>query len=127
MDTAYVVAGGLTGFLVGLTGVGGGVALTSVGAGTPGSVLLMALYPLRLTAHRLVMTDLVHAIPLALVAGLGYAGSGMVDWHLLGLLPLGSLPAAVVGSHLAGKLTHRRLQVALAVVLVLAGSKALMA
>lgn len=107
--------------------VGGAVALTSVGAGTLGSVLLMALYPLRLTAHRLVMADLVHAIPLALVAGLGYAGSGMVDWHLLGLLLLGSLPAAVVGSLLAGRLAHRRLQVALAVVLLLAGSKSILA
>jgi uncharacterized membrane protein YfcA len=48
------------------------VALTSVGAGAPGSVMLLNLYPLRMTPHRLVATDIVHAIPLAVVAGLGY-------------------------------------------------------
>jgi uncharacterized membrane protein YfcA len=107
--------------------IGGAVALTSVGAGTLGTVLLLALYPMRLSAQRLVMTDLVHAIPLALAAGLGYAGSGLVDWRLLGLLLLGSLPFAVIGSLLAGRLKPRRLQLALAAVLLLAGSKAMMA
>lgn len=47
------------------------VALTSVGAGALGSVMLISLYPLRMTPHRLVATDLVHAIPLEAVAGLG--------------------------------------------------------
>lgn len=108
-------------------GIGGAVALTSVGAGTLGTVLLMALYPMRLSAQRLVMTDLVHAIPLALAAGLGYASSGLVDWRLLGLLLLGSLPFAVIGSLLAGRLKPRLLQLALAAVLLLAGSKAVMA
>ena len=56
------------------------VALTSVGAGALGSVMLLYLYPLRMTPHRLVATDLVHAIPLAVVAGLGYLFAGMVDW-----------------------------------------------
>ena len=48
------------------------VALTSVGAGALGSVMLLNLHPLRMTPHRVVATDIVHAIPLAVVAGLGY-------------------------------------------------------
>lgn len=51
------------------------MALTSVGAGALGSVLLLFLYPLRMTPHRLVATDIVHAIPLAVVAGLGSGGA----------------------------------------------------
>ena len=55
------------------------VALTSVGAGALGSVMLLYLYPLRMTPHRLVATDIVHAIPLAVVAGSGYLFAGLVD------------------------------------------------
>lgn len=56
------------------------VALTLVGAGALlGSVMLLYLYPLRMKPHRLVATDIVHAIPLAMVAGLGYLFAGMVD------------------------------------------------
>lgn len=63
------------------------VALTSVGAGALGSVMLLYLYPLRMTPHRLVATDIVHAIPLAAVAGLGYLFAGMVDWWMLASRP----------------------------------------
>lgn len=66
-----VVSGGVLGLCVGLT---------SVGAGALGSVMLLYLYPLRMTPHRLVATDIVHAIPLAGVTGLGYLFAGMVDW-----------------------------------------------
>lgn len=59
------------------------VALTSVGAGALGSVMLLYLYPLRMTPHRLIATDIVHAIPLAVVAGTGYLFAGMVDWKML--------------------------------------------
>lgn len=101
------------------------VALTSVGAGALGSVILLYLYPLRMTPHRLVATDLVHAIPLAIVAGLGYLFAGMVDWVMLGNLLLGSVPAIVVGSLLAGRISGRWIQVSLATVLIVAGVKTL--
>jgi uncharacterized membrane protein YfcA len=103
--------------------IGAAVALTSVGAGTLGSVLLLALYPRRLSTHRLVMADLVHATGLAAVAGLTYAAGSLVDWRMLGWLLAGSLPAAVLGSHLAGRLPARRLQLSLAAVLLLIGGK----
>lgn len=101
------------------------VALTSVGAGALGSVMLLFLYPLRMTPHRLVATDIVHAIPLAVVAGLGYLFAGMVDrWMLISLL-LGSVPAVLLGSLLAGKITGRWIQIGLALVLLVAGVKVL--
>lgn len=102
------------------------VALTSVGAGALGSVMLLYLYPLRMTPHRLVATDIVHAIPLAVVAGLGYLFAGMVDWWLLTSLLAGSIPAVLTGSLLAGKITGRWIQIALALVLIAAGMKVLM-
>lgn len=101
------------------------VALTSVGAGALGSVMLLYLYPLRMTPHRLVATDLVHAIPLAVVAGLGYLFAGLVDWQMLLSLLAGSVPAIIVGSLLARRVSGRWIQLLLAAVLLVAGFKTL--
>lgn len=111
-----VVSGGVLGLCV---------ALTSVGAGALGSVMLLYLYPLRMTPHRLVATDIVHAIPLAVVAGLGYLFAGMVDWWMLASLLVGSIPTVLLGSLLAGKIPGRAVQLALALVLMAAGVKVL--
>lgn len=102
------------------------VALTSVGAGALGSVMLLYLYPLRMSPHRLVATDLVHAIPLATVAGLGYLFAGLVDWEMLLSLLLGSIPAILAGSLLSRHVSGRWIQILLSVVLLLAGWKTLM-
>lgn len=102
------------------------VALTSVGAGALGSVMLLYLYPLRMTPHRLVATEIVHAIPLAVVAGMGYLCAGMVDWRMLASLLVGSVPTVLLGSLLAGKIPGRAVQIALALVLLAAGVKVLM-
>lgn len=112
-----VISGGVLGLCV---------ALTSVGAGALGSVMLLYLYPLRMTPHRLVATDIVHAIPLAVVAGLGYLFAGMVDWWMLASLLVGSIPTVLLGSLLAGKVSGRWIQIALALVLLAAGVKVLM-
>ncbi len=111
-----VMSGGLLGLCV---------ALTSVGAGALGSVMLLYLYPLRMTPHRLVATDIVHAIPLAVVAGLGYLFAGMVDWWMLAGLLVGSIPTVLLGSLLAGRIPGRAVQLALALVLLAAGVKVL--
>lgn len=111
-----VISGGVLGLCV---------ALTSVGAGALGSVMLLYLYPLRMTPHRLVATDIVHAIPLAVVAGLGYLFAGMVDWWMLASLLVGSIPTVLLGSLLAGKIPGRGIQIALALVLIAAGIKVL--
>lgn len=109
-----VTAGGVLGLCV---------ALTSVGAGALGSVMLLFLYPLRMTPHKLVATDIIHAVPLAVVAGLGYLIAGMVDWEMLLSLLAGSIPTVIAGSMLAGKISGRSLQIALALVLLFAGIK----
>ncbi len=99
------------------------VALTSIGAGALGSVMLLYLYPLRMTPHRLVATDIVHAIPLAIIAGTGYLFSGMVNWNMLFSLLSGSIPAVILGSFLAQKFSARWIQLGLALVLMMAATK----
>lgn len=112
----------LAGVLLGII-----VALTSIGAGALGSVLLVYLYPLRMTPHRLIATDLVHAIPLAIVAGLGYLFAGKVDGTMLLNLLSGSIPAVILGSLLAGRLPARWIKRGLAVMLIAIGVKTLLA
>ena len=119
-ETARPMPTVLAGAVVGLC-----VALTSVGAGALGSVMLLYLYPTRLTPHRLVATDLVHAIPLALVAGAGYLFAGMVDGEMLLSLLAGSIPAVLVGSRMATRFSGRGIQLALAAVLMAVGLKVL--
>ena len=70
---------------------------------------------------------IVHAIPLAAVAGMGYLFAGMVDTTMLMSLLAGSVPAVAAGSLLAKQLSGRWLQFALALVLLVAGAKVLLA
>ncbi len=81
--------------------LGAMVTLTSVGAGALGTAMLVYLYPLRLTAGRLVGTDLAHAIPLTLIAGLGHLAIGSVDLHLMLNLLIGSIPGVLAGSYIS--------------------------
>jgi uncharacterized membrane protein YfcA len=74
------------------------VSVSSVGAGALGAAVLFYLYP-RLPAIRIIGSDVAHAVPLTLVAGLGHWLIGSVDWSLLGSLLLGSLPGIWLGSH----------------------------
>ena len=99
------------------------MTLTSVGAGALGAVFLSYLYPLRLTPPRLIATDIVHAIPLAMFAGAGHLLIGNVNFGLLGNLLLGSIPAVIVGAMLSARLPHVLLCAALAVVLLAIGVK----
>jgi uncharacterized protein len=97
------------------------VTLTSVGAGALGAVCLLYLYPQRLTAGKLVATDIAHAIPLAIVAGLGHLSLSNVDGRLLANLLAGSIPAAFIGARLSARMPHRPLRVLLAIVLLAVG------
>lgn len=111
-----------------LTAAGGAVlgalvTLTSVGAGALGATMLLMLYPLRLTARKLVGTDIMHAVPLTLVGGIGYLMAGSVDLKLLGTLLVGSIPGIVIGARLTTVLDERLVQRCLAIVLFLAGLK----
>lgn len=101
------------------------VTLTSIGAGALGSVMLVFLYPLRLTPVKLVGTDLAHAIPLALVAGAGHILLGNVDFVLLVSLLLGSVPGVLLGAHFGGKLPEKVLRLTIALMLALIGLRML--
>jgi uncharacterized protein len=100
------------------------VTLTSVGAGALGVVVLTFLYP-ALPASRVVATDIAHAVPLTLLAGLGHWWLGTVNWALVGSLLLGSIPGIVAGSLLATRVPEQILRPALAVVMLLAGARLL--
>ncbi|MDB5891826.1 MAG: sulfite exporter TauE/SafE family protein [Polaromonas sp.] len=98
------------------------VTLTSVGAGAIGVIVLMLLYP-ALPLPRIVAADIAHAVPLTLVAGLGHASIGSVDWPLLAKLLVGSLPGIWLGSYLMHKTPDRVIRSLLSVLLAYAGVK----
>lgn len=100
--------------------LGGLVTLSSVGAGALGVAVLMICRP-QMRPRHIVGTDLAHALPLALVAGLGHWTLGTVDFGLLAALLLGSLPGIYLGSSLTGRVPEPVLRSALTVGLVAAG------
>lgn len=107
-----VAAGALRGVLV---------TMTSVGGGALGAMMLVYLYPLRLAPPRLVATDIVHAIPLALFAGIGHLVIRNVNFALLGNLLEGSIPGVIARAMLSARLPHAVLRTVVAAVLLLIG------
>ncbi len=102
--------------------VGALVTISSIGAGVLGTVAILFLYP-RLPAVKVVGTDIVHAVPLTAVAGLGHMALGTVDFVLLGSLLLGSLLGIYVGSHMSAKVPENILRTLLATMLLIIGLK----
>ena len=98
------------------------VTISSVGAGALGVAALFFLYP-KLSPVKIVGSDVAHAVPLTLVAGLGHWLLGGVDWALLGSLLLGSLPGIWLGTQVSAKVPEHVLRRILASMLVLIGSK----
>ncbi|GAB4437444.1 MAG: sulfite exporter TauE/SafE family protein [Rhodocyclaceae bacterium] len=109
-----VLAGAILGSLV---------TLTSVGAGALGVVMLVYLYPFRMSSAKLVGTDIAHAIPLTVVAGLGHLSLGNIDFGLLGGLLSGSVPGIVLGARIGNRLRDTHVRGALAAILMLVGAK----
>jgi len=104
-----------TTFLLGII-LGVSVTLSSVGAGAFAAAILMTLYA-NTKSVRIVGTDIAHAVPLTLVAGLGYLFAGKVDLALLTGLLIGSLPAIQLGAKIAHKMPERFLRGVLIVLL----------
>jgi uncharacterized membrane protein YfcA len=100
------------------------VSLTSVGAGALGMTVLLVLYP-RMDVPKLVGSDIAHAVPLTLLAGIGHWIMGSVNWGMFGSLLTGSIPGIILGSLLATRTPDRVLRPILAAVLVLVGVKLL--
>ena len=102
-----------------MTGVVLGVLVTisSVGAGAIGVTVLLLLYP-RLPMAIIVGSDIAHAVPLTLVAGIGHWFLGSVDWPLLTSLLTGSVPGIILGSYLSAHVPDAVLRPILAITLV---------
>jgi uncharacterized membrane protein YfcA len=116
-ERTITIATVITGVVLGVL-----VSISSVGAGAVGVTVLLLLYP-RLPMATIVGSDIAHAVPLTLVAGIGHWMLGSVDWGLMGVLLLGSLPGIIIGSYSATRVPETVLRVALASVLVVVASK----
>jgi uncharacterized membrane protein YfcA len=101
------------------------VTISSVGAGALGVTMLLLLYP-ELPTVRIVGSDIAHAVPLTLVAGVGHWALGSIDWQLLGSLLAGSLPGIALGSFLSIRIPDLALRLTLAAVLFAVAGRLLM-
>ncbi len=99
MEPGYALSGLLVGFIVGLTGVGGGSLMT------PLLVMVFGISPA--TA---VGTDLLYASFTKATGAWVHARRGNVEWKLVGWMAAGSIPAAfvaLVALHFLGVDSHR--------------------
>ncbi len=107
----------LTGIILGVL-----VTISSAGAGALGTTALVFLYP-RLPTVKIVGSDIAHAVPLTLIAGLGHWYLGTINFHLLASLLCGSIPGIIIGSLTTRYIPETGLRLALATVLILVAAK----
>ena len=116
MDLGVSAMGLVVGFVVGLTGMGGGALMT------PLLVLLFNVQPLAA-----VSSDLVAAVVMKPIGGGVHLRRGTVDLRLVKWLAIGSVPAAFTGVLVLralgdGELVQDRIKVALGVALLVAAA-----
>jgi len=102
--------------------VGTIVSISSVGAGAIGVTALVLLYP-NLPTARIVGSDIAHAVPLTLVAGIAHWLLDSIDLQVFISLILGSVPGILLGSYAAARVPERALRVTLAVTLFVVATK----
>ncbi|MGH7049067.1 MAG: sulfite exporter TauE/SafE family protein [Acetobacteraceae bacterium] len=100
------------------------VTICSVGAGALGTVALLLLYP-RFGIAKIVGSDIAHAVPLTLIAGLGHWWLGSVNLGVLVPLLAGSVPGIVLGSLGVRFAPEPLLRIGLAVLLAITGLRLL--
>lgn len=100
------------------------VSVTSVGAGALGTTALLILYP-RLPVARIAASDIAHAVPLTLIAGIGHWWLGSVDFGLMLALLAGSIPGIICGSLLGGRASDSVLRPVLAITLLIVAARLL--
>ncbi|MFZ0423562.1 MAG: sulfite exporter TauE/SafE family protein [Xanthobacteraceae bacterium] len=98
------------------------VSITSVGAGAIGVTALIVLYP-NLPTARIVGSDIAHAVPLTLAAGIGHLFLGSIDVGVLISLLVGSIPGILIGSHAAAHIPEKALRLVLAATLIVVATK----
>ncbi|MEJ7805318.1 MAG: sulfite exporter TauE/SafE family protein [Telluria sp.] len=107
LDSATVFAGFVLGVLV---------TVSSIGAGAIGATLLVMMYP-RLSAAEVAGTDIAYAVPLTAIAALGHWWLGSINWTLLAMLLIGSVPGITIGSWFARSVPEKFLRGLLALTL----------
>lgn len=100
------------------------VSVSSVGAGALGVTALILLYP-DLPVVKIAASDIAHAVPLTLVAGLGHLMTGGIDMTVLESLLMGSLPGVAIASLFAPRLPDLALRLLLAATLTVSGLRLL--
>jgi uncharacterized membrane protein YfcA len=105
--------GAVVGFLVGLT---------SVGSGTLIIVSLAFMFP-RLGPKDLVGTDIFQAFMLLASGSIGYLIANTINWNLVILLLIGSLPGVFIGSKLSKYMPDKLMRPVLATVIAISGLK----
>ncbi|MGZ3159302.1 MAG: sulfite exporter TauE/SafE family protein [Burkholderiaceae bacterium] len=107
LNAATILAGALLGTLV---------TISSIGAGAIGATLLVLLYP-RLSPAEIAGTDIAYAVPLTAIAAFGHWWLGSINWELLAMLLLGSVPGITIGSLAARSVPEKVLRGILATTL----------
>ncbi|HYX51121.1 MAG TPA: sulfite exporter TauE/SafE family protein [Ktedonobacteraceae bacterium] len=107
------MVGAVVGFLVGLT---------SVGSGTLIIVSIAFLFP-RLTSKELVGTDIFQAFMLLASGAIAYIIAGTINWPIVGMLLVGSLPGVYLGSKSSKFIPERFMRPVLATVIAISGLK----
>ncbi len=107
LNSATVVSGFVLGVLV---------TVSSIGAGAIGATLLVMLYP-RLSSAEVAGTDIAYAVPLTAIAAFGHWWLGSINWGLLLMLLIGSVPGITIGSWFARSVPEKFLRVLLAMTL----------
>ncbi len=110
---ATIVSGAVLGVLV---------TVSSIGAGAIGATLLVMLYP-RMSPAEVAGTDIAYAVPLTAIAAFGHWWLGSIDWTLLAMLLIGSLPGITLGSWVAKSVPEGFLRGLLATTLTLVAVK----
>ncbi len=98
------------------------VSISSVGAGAIGVTALILLYP-ELPTARIVGSDIAHAVPLTLAAGIGHWLLGSINLDVLVSLLLGSVPGILIGSYAAVRIPETALRYVLAATLMVVAAK----
>lgn len=112
-DILTIIVGGVLGVLV---------SITSVGAGAIGVTALVLLYP-KLPTARIVGSDIAHAVPLTLAAGIGHWFIGSINFDVLISLLAGSIPGILIGSYAAVRIPETALRLVLAGTLIVVATK----
>ena len=107
LTAATIISGLVLGILV---------TVSSIGAGAIGATLLVMLYP-RMSAAEVAGTDIAYAVPLTAIAAFGHWWLGSINWTLLAMLLIGSVPGITLGSWMARAVPEKFLRVLLAVTL----------